>query len=88
MGAYNSKEELKELQEQPLLLTPFFFPYGAWHYEKPKNFNYYFTDKRCFRVSRKHYPQYTRGTIYGYYEDLDYWDKLSNEESNEIEREF
>ena len=36
-----------------------------------KNFSYY-TGKRYFKISRKLYPQYTRGYIYGYYEDLDY----------------
>ena len=60
------------------------YPYGVWTYEKPKNFDYYFTNKKCFRISRKHYPQYERGQIYGYYEDLDYWDKESEKE--EIER--
>ena len=57
--------------------------------EKPKNFNYYFNNQRSFRVSRRHYPQYTRGYFYGYWEDLDYWDNLANQENpKEIEREF
>ena len=42
------------------------YPY-AWRYTQPKNYDYYFTDKRDFKISRKHYPEYTRGYIYGYW---------------------
>ena len=42
-----------------------------WDDVGEKNFTYY-TGKRFFRISRRHYPQYKRGWIYGYYEDLDY----------------
>jgi len=42
-----------------------------WDNVGEKNFRYY-TGQRFFRVSRRHYPQYTRGWIYGYYEDKDY----------------
>ena len=43
----------------------------------------YYTGERYFKVSRKHYPQYTRGYIYSYYEDLEYYDKLSLQEDRE-----
>lgn len=74
------------------MLNALEYPYGIWSYEKPKNFDYYFTNKRNFRVSRNHYPQYEKGNYFGYYEDLDYWDNLSfienREIDNEIERAF
>ncbi len=35
---------------------------------KGKNFEYY-NGTRFFKVSRKHYRRYTRGYLYGYYED-------------------
>ena len=42
-----------------------------WDDVGEKNFRYY-TGERFFRISRRHYPQYTRGYLWGYYEDLDY----------------
>lgn len=81
-------QSLLEYKEEPLIMNALEYPYGVWSYEKPKNFDYFFTNKRCFRISRKHYPEYTRGYFYGYYQDLDYWDKESDKEEGEIIREF
>lgn len=47
-----------------------------------KNKDYY-TGDRYFKVSRKHYPQFTKGYLYSYYEDLEYYDKLSLQEDRE-----
>jgi len=45
---------------------------SAWDTYYPKNKDYY-SGERFFKVSRKHYPQYERGYIYGYYEDINYY---------------
>lgn len=45
---------------------------SAWDKYPSKNAEYYQGD-RFFKISRKHYPQYTRGYIYGYYEDENYY---------------
>jgi len=52
---------------------------SAWAELEPKNVDYY-SGKRFFKVSRKHYPGYTPGYWYGYDESslADYWfDTLS-----------
>ena len=85
MGQVHSKQLIEEL----FSLNALDFPYGLWSYEKPKNFDFYFTNKRCIKISRKLYPQYKRGYLYGYWEDLDYWDKLAQEEfAMDLYREF
>lgn len=43
----------------------------------------YYTGERYFKVSRKHYADYTPGYFYGYYQDLEYYDKLSLQENRE-----
>jgi len=45
---------------------------SAWEELEPKNSEYY-DGTRFFRVSRNLYPSYTRGWIYGYNYDNDYW---------------
>ena len=47
-----------------------------------KNKDYY-TGDRYFKISRKYYPDYTRGYFYGYYQDLEYYEKLSLQEDRE-----
>lgn len=59
MGAY---------QSAPLLQD--FAPTGTGH--KPKNSEYY-SGKRFVKVPRFLYPQYTRGFLYGYTIDPNYW---------------
>jgi len=56
-------------------------------YEPPKNFKFYFSKERYFRVSRQHYPQYKRGYIFGYYEEQEKLDIKKNADGS-IEREF
>ena len=56
-------------------------------FSPPKNFEFYFSKERCFRVSRKHYPQYTRGYLFGYYEEEEKLDEKKNGDGS-IEREF
>jgi len=50
--------------------------------EDKKNVKYY-TGERFFKVSRKHYRDFTPGYFYGYYQDLEYYDKLSLQEDRE-----
>ncbi len=45
---------------------------SEWHELEPKNAGYY-DGTRFFVVSRELYPSYTRGWIYGYNQDPDYW---------------
>tara|TARA_Y100001963_G_scaffold103375_1_gene142276 strand:+ start:1104 stop:1355 length:252 start_codon:yes stop_codon:yes gene_type:complete len=51
---------------------------SAWDYHNPKNFDYYSGERFC-KISRSLYPQYTRGYIYGYYEDENYFKPLEDE---------
>ena len=48
---------------------------SEWYDLEPKNSEYY-DGTRFFKVSRSLYPSYTRGYIYGYNEDADYWKNL------------
>ena len=48
---------------------------SAWQELEPKNWEYY-TGERFTHISRSHYPSYTKGWIYGYNEDADYWKDL------------
>ena len=50
--------------------------------ENLKNKDYY-TGDRYFKISRKYYPDYTPGYFYGYYQDLEYYEKLSLQEDRE-----
>lgn len=56
-------------------------------YSPPKNYKFYFSQERCFKVSRKFYPQYTRGYLFGYYENDTELDIKKNEDGS-IEMEF
>jgi len=56
-------------------------------YEPPKNFEFYFSNKRCFRVSRRHYPEYTKGYLFGYYKE-EPEDEIKKNSDGSIEREF
>ena len=55
---------------------------SAWDTYKAKNAEYY-TGERYFQVSRSLYPQYTRGYIFGYWEDENYYIPISVEETGE-----
>tara|TARA_R100000734_G_C3235172_1_gene41756 strand:- start:156 stop:401 length:246 start_codon:yes stop_codon:yes gene_type:complete len=45
---------------------------SAWEELEPKNSEYY-DGTRFFKVSRRLYPSYTKGWIYGYDHDSNYW---------------
>ena len=45
---------------------------SAWYEIKLKNSEYY-DGTRFFTVSRSLYPNYTKGVLYGYEQDNDYW---------------
>ena len=47
---------------------------SAWTKFKPKNDDYYKGNRFC-KISRSLYPQYTRGYLWGYYEDTSYYAK-------------
>ena len=75
------------------------FPYSnkhklsAWEtYDKPKNFDYYFTDKRFTKISRGLYVNdYDKGILYGRYEKInpiDIVDGNTNSETKETEKEI
>jgi len=49
------------------------------------NYKYY-TGERFFKISRRFYPQFTRGYIFGYYEHKE--GKAKQREDEEITREF
>ena len=71
MGQYNSTLDLDfyvhqwNSQEAP----------NAWKQYPPKNEEYY-KGKRFFKISRGLYPQFTKGWLYGRYENEDYYKKL------------
>jgi hypothetical protein len=79
-------------QEQSIIYEPSYnrldyskeLKISAWDTYPSKNAEYY-SGERFFKVSRKHYPQYTRGYIWGYWEDDNYYKPLEEEE---IERAF
>ena len=77
------------------------FPYSnkhklsAWEtYDKPKNFDYYFTDKRFTKISRGLYTNdYDKGYLFGRYAKLNPIDiqdgsAVTTKESEETEKEI
>ena len=59
---------------------------SPWFGYNAKNFDYY-NGNRFFKISRKHYPEYTRGYLYGYwYSPIEIIEQ--EEEEEEDEREF
>tara|TARA_R100000951_G_C2545068_1_gene150612 strand:- start:93 stop:371 length:279 start_codon:yes stop_codon:yes gene_type:complete len=48
----------------------------------------YYEGKRFFKISRRHYREYTRGFIYGYYHDDEFWDKMELQETRELALKF
>ena len=67
MGQYLTKEDIELIDS-----SSYFFPYSkelklsCWGSYNSKNFDYY-NGKRFFKISRRHYRDYQRGYIYGYY---------------------
>lgn len=62
--------------------------------EQPRHLSYegknkaYYEGKRFFKVSRRFYREYTRGFIYGYYHDDEFWDKMDLQETRELALNF
>lgn len=71
MGQYNSTLDLDfyvhqwNFQEAP----------NAWKQYPPKNEDYY-KGKRFIKISRGFYPQFTKGWLWGRYENEDYYKEL------------
>ena len=86
MGAYISSDDLKILEDS----SYYHFPYNkelelsAWFGHNAKNFDYY-NGNRFFKISRRHYPEYTAGKIWGYW-----YNPIEEEveEEEELERNF
>lgn len=96
MGSWISRDE-PLLEDWNARNIGYSFTAGTSHwdkYEKPKNYEFYFGKERFFKVSRRHYPQYTDGYIWGRYEDKNYYNdidgsyKQEEETDGEIYREF
>ncbi len=51
---------------------------NEWEDSGVKNADYYLGKRFC-RIPRNLYPQYQRGYIYGYYEDIEYFKNLIEE---------
>lgn len=68
MGSAVSSNSLEDYEKQYL---PFSVEHSisAWDVrDKPKNYDYYFSQERITKISRKHYPRlYTKGWLYDYY---------------------
>ena len=68
MGNYISKDDLRILEDS----SYYHFPYvkelklSAWYGYNAKNFDYYNGNRFC-KISRRHYPEYTPGKIWGYW---------------------
>lgn len=62
---------------------------SSWEvYDKPKNFDYYFTDKRFTKISRGLYTNdFESGYIYGRYAKLNPIDILDGETETEPKKE-
>lgn len=95
MGQYISKDDLRILEDS----SYYSFPYNsqlklsAWSGHNSKNFDYYNGNRFC-KISRRHYPEYTRGYIYGYWyspmeiiEEEDS-ENLTSTSDEQLEREF
>lgn len=94
MGQYISKDDLRILEDS----SYYSFPYNsqlklsAWSGHNSKNFDYYNGNRFC-KISRRHYPEYTRGYIYGYWYAPEpipngYNPIEEEEEEEQLEREF
>lgn len=56
-------------------------------YDPPKNYSFYFSKSRCTKISRRFYPEYTKGYLFGYYiQKPDSIEKKNDDGS--LEREF
>jgi len=80
MGQYNSTIDLDFYGHQwNRLEAP-----NAWKHYPPKNEEYY-KGKRFCKISRKFYPQFTPGWLWGRYENEDYYKELGYRKNNNDE---
>ncbi len=80
MGAYHSKLLLEDFA--PVRNESKEHKITEWDTNPPKNLNYY-NGQRFFKVSRDLYPQYTRGWLFGYSIDPDYYKNILYENESE-----
>jgi len=87
MGQYISRDDLRILEDS----SYYHFPYNkslelsAWYGYNAKNFDYYNGNRFC-KISRKHYPEYTRGYLFGYwYNPIE---TIEEDKEEELERDF
>jgi len=71
MGNYTSNEYDKLWYYHQINMLD--YPH-AWKFTYPKNIKYY-TNKPT-KISRGLYPQFTKGYLWGRYEDMNYWKEL------------
>jgi hypothetical protein len=89
MGSWFSKEDLI-LEESSSQRLPYdrLLKMSEWDYVPAKNFDYY-AGKRFTKISRRFYPEYTRGYLYGYwYEGKDIVINNYGDDDNEEEYEI
>lgn len=84
MGAYNSKYELEDFR--PNKNESFYYNIHYWDDISPKNFEYYF-NRPTTKISRKYYPQYEKGYLFGYNNRIHYTNYI-DDESEGIEKSF
>jgi hypothetical protein len=77
MGAYNSKYVLEDFKSNKNQSEE--YNLHAWENTKPKNFDYYF-NRPTTKISRKYYPEYERGLIYGYTNKVYYTNYIDEED--------
>jgi len=82
MGQYLSKDDL-ELIDSSIYYMPYSkdLKLSCWENYNSKNFAYY-SGERFFKISRKHYREYSKGFFFGYYYNGDGY--VSEEELLEL----
>ncbi len=75
MGAYQSHEVLDWSVNRNRSVE---HSINEWDEIGVKNADYYMGKRFC-KIPRHLYPQYQRGYIYGYYEDIEYFKELIEE---------
>jgi hypothetical protein len=77
MGQYNSKYVLEDFKSNKN--ESFLYGINYWNDFSPKNFDYYF-NRPTTKISRKFYPEYERGLIYGYNNKVHYTNYIDEED--------
>ena len=89
MGAYNSQYELEDWNT-PRIGYSLDKRLSDWDYQdKPKNYDYWFTNKRFTYISREHYKNdYVKGWLWGRYEIKNSLDNINETSTEDIENEI